>query len=149
MADFLRAVRSFGLTKFYLSLSPEEKRDFARYSRYLRCAPDGIACCSPACKGCFVVTNAAQLLWATAGNALPDRKHEFAERLLNHALTISEEPEDTAWIHANLAQLYYDRHKSDPEATGKSIFHCRELIKLGYMRSWATNLMEEMAVFHV
>ncbi len=149
MADLMHTVRSFGLTEFYLSLSPEDKRDFARYSRYLSCVPERILSCSPGCEGCFMVTNAARLLWATAANAIPDRKHSFAERLLTHALALSREAEDTAWIHANLAQLYYDRHKNDPEATRKSIFHCRELIKLGYMRSWATNLMEEMAVFHV
>lgn len=149
MANLLQTVKSLGLSEFYFSLPVDFKSDLKKYSRYLSISPENIMSCSPDCQGCFMVTNGAQLLWATATNAIPDKKYEFAECLLKHGLTIAKESEDVAWIHANLAQLYYDRHKTDPDAGRRSISHCRELIKLGYMKSWAQNLMEEIMVFQV
>ncbi len=149
MSDLLKTVKSFGLTQFYFSLSVEDKAALEKYSRNLSCYPGKILSCSPDCPGCFTVTSAAQFLWATAANSLPDKKLEFAERLLTHALDIAVEEEDKAWIHANLAQVYYDLHKIKPEASKKSIHHCRELIKLGYMKSWAQKLIEEIMVFQV
>ncbi len=148
MPDLLQTVKSFGLTEFYFSLPVKDKTDLAKYSRYLQCRPQKIISCTSDCEGCFLVTNGAQFLWATAANAIPHKKYGFAERLLTHALSIADETEDIAWIHANLAQVYYDRHKLDPEAGKKTINHCRELIKLGYMKTWARNMMEELAVFH-
>ena len=148
MPNLLQTIKSFGLTEFYFSLSVADKENFARYSRYLVCPPESTVC-SPVCESCFVVKNGAQLLWASAANAIPEKKLDFARRLLNHALSISGDDEDTAWIHANLAQVYYENHKLDREAVKKSIHHCHELIKMGFMKSWAHNMIEEMSVFHV
>ncbi|PKM82608.1 MAG: hypothetical protein CVU89_03670 [Firmicutes bacterium HGW-Firmicutes-14] len=149
MQSLLETVKSFGLTEFYFSLTVEDKTDLAGYSRHLPCAPLKSNNCSPGCDACFMVVNGAQFLWVTAANAIPDKKLKFAERLLIHALDIATDPEDVAWIHANLAQLYYDDHKYDPEAGRKSILHCRELIKLGYMKPWAKNMIDELMVFQV
>lgn len=149
MPDLLKTIRNFGLSEFYFSLSVEHKEYLAKYSQYLATQPQKILSCSPGCDGCFMVENGSQFLWATAANAIPDRKYEFAEEILTHALTIAEDTEDIAWIHANLAQVYYDNHKTSPEAGRKSMTHCRKLIELGYMKSWAQNMMEELAVFQV
>ena len=149
MQDLVRTLKSFGLTEFYFSLSVDDKSNFAKYSKYLNCTPQKIPNCSPNCEGCFVVSNGAQFLWATAANAIPHREFEFAKKLLDHALSIAADPEDAAWTHANLAQIHYDNHKLDPEAGKKSILHCRELIKLGFMKSWAQNMIEELMVFQV
>ncbi len=149
MTELLKAVKSFGLTQFYFSLSVADKADLDKYAKHLSCYPRRILSCSPACEGCFMVTNGAQFLWAAAANAIPDKKLDFAERLLTHALTIAVDTEDRAWIHANLAQVYYEMHKNRPEAGKKSIHHCRELLKLGYMKSWAQNMIDELMVFQV
>lgn len=150
MPNLLRTVKSFGLTEFYFSLSFGDKTNLANYSQYLTCLPQKKMSCAPNCDGCFMVSNGAQFLWATAANAMPDKKLLFAERLLTHALTIAREKEDIAWIHANLAQVYYEGHKTgsrvDSRAASRSISHCRKLIELGYMKSWAQNMMEEMLV---
>ena len=148
MPDLMQTIKSYGLTEFYFSLSVADKGDLARYSRYLVCPPDKTVC-SPGCDSCFLVQNGAQLLWASAANAIPDNKLDFARRLLIHALSISGNDEDTAWIHANLAQVYYENHKLDRESLKKSIYHCHELIKMGFMKSWANNMIEEMSVFQV
>ena len=147
MSQLLQIVKSLGLAEFYFSLSISDKLDMAKYSKYLTCRPEKMMSCSPDCDGCFLVANGAQFLWATAANAIPHKKHGFAERILTHALTIATEMDDRAWTHANLAQIYYDRHKLDPEAGEKSINHCRELIKIGYMKKWAQNIMEELTIF--
>jgi len=147
--ELLEAVKSFNLMEFYLSLSIEYKGYLKKYSHYLSCYPKKILSCYPECDGCFMVANGAQFLWATAANAIPEGKLKFAEKLLTHALTLAEEIEDQAWIHANLVQVYHDNHESDPEACRKSIKHCRELIKLGYMKAWAENMMQEMLVYKV
>lgn len=149
MPELLEAVKSFNLTEFYFSLTIEDKKSLQKYSRYLSCYPKRILSCHPDCDGCFMVSNGAQFLWATAANAIPDKKLDFAETLLIHALSLAQDPEDLAWVHANLAQVYYDQHKTDPDAGRKSISHCRELVKLGYMRSWAENMIQELAVFQV
>ncbi len=146
MPNLMQTIKSFGLTEFYLSLSVSDKEDLARYSRYLVCPPDRTVC-SPLCDSCFIVKNGAQLLWASAANAIPDRKLDFARRLLTHALSIAGDNEDIAWIHANLAQVYYESHKTDRESLKKSIYHCHELIRMGFMKSWAENMIEEMTVF--
>jgi hypothetical protein len=148
MPDLLKKVKSFGLTGFYLSLSVENKANLANYSKYLICKSEQLPGCSPNCQDCFMVTNGARFLWATAANALPNQKYEFSEELLTHALTIAYDNEDIAWIHANLAQLYYHKKKSDPAASAKSINHCNKLISLGYMKSWAEGLIEEIGVSH-
>ncbi len=49
-----------------------------------------------------------------------------------------------AWIHANLAQLSYDRDHTDPAAGPKTIFHCRELLRLGFMQPWARRIIAEL-----
>lgn len=149
MNDLLKTVKTLGLAQFYFSLPIEDKECFERYSKWLKCEPEKILSCTPGCEGCFMVENAAQLLWATAANAIPDKKLAFAERLLTYALEIAEDIEDLAWIHANLAQVYYDRHKTEPSAVRKTITHCRKLIELGYMKSWAQNMMEELMVFQM
>jgi hypothetical protein len=149
MHSLLETVKTYGLTEFYFSLSVEDKAELARYSRHLPCGPKNSYNCSPVCDVCFMVANGAQFLWATAANAIPDKKLKFAERLLVHALDIAKDHEDLAWIHANLAQLYYDDHKYDSEAGRKSIHHCRELILLGYMKPWAQNMIDELMVFQI
>lgn len=149
MSKLNQTVKALNLTEFYFSLSISDKSNFAKYSHYLSCCPEKVTSCQPDCDGCFMVTNGAQFLWATAANAIPEGKLDFAEKLLTYALKIADDPEDFAWIHANLAQVYYDKHKTEPEAGRKSIGHCRELLKLGYMKSWAQNLMQELIVFHV
>lgn len=149
MPGLLEAVRLFDLTEFFFSLSIQDKEHMKKYSKYLSCYPKNMTSCHPDCDGGFMVTNSAQFLWATAANAIPDGKLGFAERLLLQALSLAEQTDDLAWIHANLAQVYYDAHKSDPDAGRKSISHCRELVKLGYMKTWAKNMMEELLVFQV
>lgn len=149
MNDLQKTVSSLGLAQFYFSLSIEDKEYLEKYSKWLKCRPENMLNCTPGCDGCFMVENAAQLLWATAANAIPDKKLEFAERLLTYAVEIAEDLEDLAWIHANLAQVYYDKHKTDSAAIRKSIKHCRKLIEMGYMKSWAENMMEELMVFQV
>lgn len=149
MSKFIQAIKTLGLSEFYFSLSIGDKAELAKYSKYLAFASDKTFRCSSDCDGCFVVTNAAQFLWATAANAIPHRKYRFAERLLSHALKIAVETDDLAWIHANLAQIYYDKHKIDPEACIKAVKHCHELIRLGFMKSWAENMMEELVVFQL
>lgn len=147
MSILTQNVKDFGLTEFYFSLSVNDKTELAKYSRYLICRPEKKSKYSSHDEECFQVSNAAQFLWATAANAIPHKKYGFAEHLLQHALTIAVDTDDIAWIHANMAQVYYDKSKLDPEAARKSIMHCRELIKLGFMKSWAENMMEELAVF--
>ena len=149
MSKLIQAIKTLGLTEFYFSLSIIDKTELAKYSKYLAFPSEIMSRCSAECDGCFVVSNAAQFLWATAANAIPHRKHNFAERLLSHALSIAVETDDLAWIHANLAQIYYDKHKIDPEACIKAIKHCHELIRLGFMKSWAENMMEELVVFQL
>lgn len=149
MPNLMQTIKSYGLTEFYFSLSVEDKECLANYSQHLSIKPNKLMSCSPDCDGCFMVNNGARFLWATAANAIPDGKYGFVERLLIHALDIADEPDDVAWIHANLAQVYYDKHKLDPAAGRKSITHCRELIKMGYMKSWARNMMEELTVYTV
>lgn len=146
MSKLINAIKNLGLTEFYFSLSIRDKAELAEYSKYLIFPADIGHHCSSDCDECFVVSNAAQFLWATAANAIPHRKHRFAEHLLTHALEIAVETDDLAWTHANLAQIYYDRHKIEPEACLKAIDHCHELIKLGFMKSWAENMMEELVV---
>jgi len=147
MSDLIKTLKQFGLTEFYFSLPIQDKADMAGYSATLICVPQNTLNCRPECNECFMVHNGSQFLWATAANAIPDRKYRFAEKLLTHALSITIETDDLAWIHANLAQVYFDNHKSDPDAGKKSILHCRELIKMGYMKIWARNMMEELTVF--
>lgn len=149
MPDLVKIVKAFRLTEFYFSLSVPDKADFARYSQYLSCDLQKTISCPQSCQGFFTVSNGAQFLWATAANAIPDRKYEFAERLLHQALISANDIEDIAWIHANLAQIYYDLYKSDPEAGKKSISHCQELIKIGYMKSWAKNIIEELKEYEL
>jgi len=149
MSRFIQAIKNLGLSEFYFSLSISDKADLAKYSKYLIFPSDIMSRCSADCEECFVVSNASQFLWATAANAIPHRKHRFAERLLRHALSIAVEADDLAWIHANLAQVYYDKHKIDSEACIKAIKHCHELIRLGFMKSWAENMMEELVVFQL
>ena len=149
MPDLLKIIKSFGLTEFYVSLSVPDKNDLAHYSRYLICVPENSPTCGPNCDNCFIISSGARFLWATAANAIPEGKLGFARKLLTHALSISFENEDTAWIHANLAQVYYENHKNDHDSVKKSIYHCRELIKMGFMKSWAQNMIEEMTVYYV
>lgn len=149
MNNLLKTVKSLGLAQFYFSLSIEDKEYFNNYAKWLMCEPEKIFSCTPGCDGCFMVENGAQLLWATAANAIPDKKLLFAERLLLYALELANDIEDLAWIHANLAQVYYDKHKTEPSAVRKSITHCNKLIELGYMKSWAENILEELTVLQV
>ncbi len=149
MKDLLKTIKSFGLSEFYFSLSIEDKENLAKYSKWLFCNSDEIYSYSGGCDECFMINSGAQLLWATAANAIPQKKLDFAEKLLIQALEIAKDIEDIAWIHANLAQVYYDKHKTDPSAGRKSITHCRKLIEIGYLKSWAQNMMEELAVFQV
>jgi hypothetical protein len=149
MSKLIQAIKTLGLTEFYFSLSVSDKAELAKYSKYLVFPYDIKFHCSTECDECFVISNAAQFLWATAANAIPHRKYSFAERLLSHALDIAVEADDLAWIHANLAQVYYDKHKIDSKACLKAIHHCHELIRLGFMKSWAENMMEELVVFQI
>lgn len=149
MSNLTQTLKAFGLTKFYFSLSVSDKAELDKYSKYMICRLQKKPGHSTQYTECFQVSNAAQFLWVTAANAIPHKKYNFAEHLLNHALTIAVETDDIAWIHANLAQVYYEKHKIDPEAGKKSILHCRELIKLGFMKSWAENMMQGLAVFQV
>lgn len=149
MTKLIKAIKTLGLSEFYFSLSIEDKAELAKYSKYLIFPSDILSHCSVDCERCFVVSNGAQFLWATAANAIPHKKYRFSERLLSHALNIAVETDDFAWIHANLAQLYYDKHKIDPDACLKAMHHCDELIRLGFMKSWAQNMMEDLVVFQL
>lgn len=149
MPELLDTVKIFGLAEFYLSRSLTDKKKIAHYSRYLVSSPEQSRSCPRDSCDKFLVTNGAQFLWATAANAIPDQELYLAEDLLLKALSIANELEDIAWIHANLAQVYYDLHKTDPDAARKSIQHCRQLIGLGYMSRWAENMMQELAVMQV
>lgn len=149
MPELLDTVKIFGLAEFYLSRTITDKKKIAHYSKYLVCSPAESRSCPRDCCDKFLVTNGAQFLWATAANAIPKKDLALAEDLLQKALAIANEVEDIAWIHANLAQVFYDLSKTNPDSGRKCIHHCRQLIGLGYMSKWAENMMQELMVFQM
>jgi len=147
--NLLATLKKHRLTGFYFSLKPAEKELFAHYSRH-------ISFYVPPCKEMppcedllFTINSPAQLLWTSAANAIPDCKWDFAEKLLLKALEITNTREDTAWVHANLTQLYYDQHKKKPDNIRKCLHHCHKLLGTGYFTSWAENMLAEVMVMHV
>lgn len=145
----INILKKFRLLEFYIGLQPEEKDFMNHYSRqfYLYTPP-----CKdiPACEDLlFSVKRPAQLLWTTAANAIPDRKWDFAEKLLVKALEIANDREDLAWTHANLTQLYYDQHRKKPASIRKCLHHCHQLLATGYFTSWAENMLAEVMVMQI
>lgn len=146
--NLIANLKKHRLLEFYFSLTPVEKEMLAYYSRHIAFF---VPPCKelPSCNELFTIKNPAQLLWTTAANAIPDRKWEFAERLLKTALEMAATREDQAWIHANLTQLYHDQHKQRPEYIKKCLHHCHQLLNTGYFTSWAENMLAEVMVMHI
>lgn len=136
-------LKYLGLLEFYLSLSIEDKNHLAKYSKFFSCYPIDVMSYSFDCEE-FSVSNGAQFLWASAANAICEKKFDFAERILNHALTIAIQIEDIAWIHANLAEIYYEKQKTETNFSKKCIHHCKELIQMGFMKKWAKAILKEL-----
>lgn len=147
--DMLASLKKHRLLEFYLSLSPKEKAQLIYYSRH-------ISFLVPTCKEIpsgndpvFTAKNPAQLLWTTAANAIPDQKWDFAEKLLSKALELSDNREDSAWIHANFTQLYHDQLRHRADCIKKCLYHCHQLLGTGYFTSWAENMLAEVMVMHI
>jgi hypothetical protein len=147
--DLLNTLKKYRLLEFYLTLSPEEKEMLVRYSRHISFYIPPCQEVPPCEELIFTVKGPAQLLWTTAANAIPDRKWDFAEKLLQKALVIADNREDRAWIHANLTQLYHDQHRKKPEYIKKCLYHCHQLLGTGYFTSWAENMLAEVMVMHI
>lgn len=145
-------IKTFGLAKDYLKMSPKEKEFVAKYHY------DGEVVSivqrettkqdDPFLVETFRVDSAARFLWVTAANAIPHGQWDFAEKLLHRALELAGNSPDSvcdlAHIYANLAQLYADQARYSPAAAAKCLHHARETIKTGYFVVWAENLCREI-----
>lgn len=147
--NLITTLKRHRLLGFYFSLAPAEKELLAQYSRHISFYVPPCKETPPRDEMVYTINNPAQLLWTTAANAIPDRKWDFAEKLLKTALEMADTREDQAWIHANLTQLYHDRYKKQPEYTKKCLYHCHQLLGTGYFTSWAENMLAEVMVMHI
>lgn len=118
-------IKKFELSDFYLQLSLEDKQLLFQSTQHMTEAN-----LSP-----------AQFLWMGASNLLPHRHYALAEQMLIHALTTATEPDDLAYIHANLAQCFYDQLENHPEYIQLCKDHCQEVYQLGYFQKWTAELL--------
>lgn len=125
MNKFISLIRRLKLHEFYFSLPIEEKNLMHSFGSYL--AEEELL---------WPNFSSASLLWVIAANAIPNAKHNFAKKILQHALTLAKSSKDITYIHSNLAQLYQDDHNID-----KANYHCLQSLSTGYYNRWAVDTL--------
>ncbi|MTI80163.1 MAG: hypothetical protein FH758_04640 [Firmicutes bacterium] len=137
--QLMGAIKNYHLGSFYMSLPVELKDQWVNDALGL---PMTVV---PSYKGStFAIESAAQLLWTSAANAIPQGHYTLAEKLLIKALKMASTEQDKAWIHGNLAQLYYLQIKTHPTALEKCRYHCKQTIQTGYFVNWCERLLSNI-----
>jgi hypothetical protein len=137
MEQWFNTLKSFQLGSFYMSLPVELKEQWQQYSRDLPTKP-------PIHNESFYCDNAAQFLWTSAANAIPQKDYQLAQTLLYQALQLTDSKQDLAWIHANLTQLYYDQLEKLPDAEEKCRYHCQQAKSTGYFQDWCDQMINQI-----
>lgn len=140
MSNFVQALKQYHLLETYLALPAAEKQQWEKYF------PQDCDCsnCQSGQTKTLPLNSPARILWMTAANALPHNKYEFAETLLNKAMEIAKDNYDAFWIHANLAQLYYDQLTTSETALEKCKVHCEALYKMGLRTPWIKQMRNDL-----
>ncbi len=146
--DFIETIRDLNLSSLFLSLTPSDKQLVREYSRNMVPSPEesrrhDITNCHLK-PGLYRPKDPAEFLLVVAANLIPFRHFRLAAELLERGLDLAVSSQQTARIHANLAQLYYDQISETNDALANCREHCRQVVETGSLTGWAGQMLASL-----
>ncbi len=116
-------IRYYGLSEWYMSLTPEQQSALKRYfSQGMGADANWVDSGTQSSSG-----SSQGFLWGVGGNALRQKDYLVAEAVLLKALEVKDgNPIDRHFAYNYLIELYYKLRDDQPDAIEKCVKYCTE-----------------------